>query len=159
MDEFCDFFVDFWKSKDVDYTEKYKLKQEISWYAENNAFAITKALLGEKILVYHTYIVAEDMVRLYHSASSFRVDETIPHALVGMANRYLHNQDMLMFKSLGKTKYDWGGAGKGKEVESITKFKESFGGEPQELYNFQRANGLKTRTYNIVVGIISKITK
>lgn len=159
IEEFCDFFVDFWKSKDVEYSEKEKLKSEITWYAENSAFAITKAMLGDKVLVYHTYVVAEDTVRLFHSASAFRVDETIPHALVGMANRYLHNQDMLTFKSLGKSRYDWGGAGKGKEVESITKFKESFGGEPVQLYNFQQSKGLKTKLYQILVGILSKITK
>lgn len=158
IDEFCDFFVDFWKSKDVDYTEIEKLRNEISWYAEQNAFAITKAMLGDKVLVYHTYVVDSEAVRLYHSASTFRVDETIPQSLVGMANRYLHNQDMLTFKYLGKAKYDWGGAGKEKEVESITKFKESFGGEPAELYNFQEANGLKAKLYQLVVGILQLVT-
>ena len=112
--------------------------------------------MGEKILVYHTYIVGEDFVRLFQSASQFRTEEEIPRQLVGMANRLLHKEDMFAFKRVGKKIYDWGGAGTREEVASITKFKESFGGIPKELYEWEESIGIKER---IVKGIINVLQK
>lgn len=157
--EFCDFFEEFWNSKGIVYTEKDKLFDEIQQYVKVGAFAMAMAFIDSKKIVYHTYIMDKDIVRLYQSASKFRVDESIPHTQVGMANRYLHNQDMLYFKQLGKTRYDWGGAGHSEEVESITKFKESFGGTPITMYNGEEVVGIKAKLYHGMVEVISKITK
>lgn len=157
--QFLDFFADFWQSKGVSYAEKEKCRALITQYAEADAFAITKATVDGKILVYHTYILAETRARLYQSASQFRADETISANVVGFANRYLHYQDMLWFKELGKKQYDWGGAGTGEDVESITKFKESFGGEPVIYYNGEEINGALPRIYKGMTGIVGKFMK
>ena len=157
--EFCDFFEEFWNSKGVQYTEKAKLYDEIQQYVKADAFGMAMAFVHDKKIVYHTYIIDNEIARLYQSASQFRVDESISQTLVGMANRYLHNQDMLYFKQLGKTQYDWGGAGHGEEVESITKFKESFGGTPVTMYNGDEVVGMKAKLYHGIVEVISKITK
>lgn len=156
IEAFVDFFADFWKSKGVEYQEKSKCMDEIRWYAENDAFAIAMALLGEKVLVYHTYIVEKDRVRLYQSASQFRLDETVSQQLVGFANRYLHKEDMLFFKKQGKKIYDWGGAGTSEEVASITRFKESFGGKEAYYYNGEQVNGCLARGYKWLVKMISR---
>ena len=111
-------------------------------YAAQNALAITSASVGGKKIIYHTYVIEDTGVRLYHSASLYRQDDAIPQGLVGMANRYLHKEDMLYFKNIGKTTYDWGGAGRTEEVINITKFKESFGGTPVTYYDFTEVKGL-----------------
>ena len=157
--QFVDFFEDFWQSKGVNYAEKEKCRALIEQYAAAGAFAITKATVDGKILVYHTYIVDEERARLYQSASQFRVDETISSNVVGFANRYLHYQDMLWFKEFGKKQYDWGGAGTGEEVESITKFKESFGGEPVTYYNAEETKGVLPGVYKGLTGLIGKFGK
>ncbi len=65
--------------------------------------------------------------------------------LVGMANRYLHFEEMKYFKQQGIRSYDWGGAGKGEDVLSITEFKESFGGEHVTFHDFTIVTGLKAK--------------
>lgn len=141
IEEFCDFFVEFWASKGVEYKDADNLKEEIREYATQDAFAITSASVNGKKIIYHTYVVEEACVRLYHSASLYRLDEDVPQSLVGMANRYLHKEDMLYFKQQGKAQYDWGGAGMTEEVINITKFKQSFGGTPVTYYDFTEVNG------------------
>lgn len=84
--EFCDFFVEFWASKGVEYKEADHLKEEIREYAAQNAFAITSASVNGKKIIYHTYVTEEARVRLYHSASLYRMEEEVPQSLVGMAN-------------------------------------------------------------------------
>lgn len=153
IEEFCDFFVEFWASKGVEYKEADKLKQEIIDYAAENAFAITSASVNGKKIIYHTYVLDDTRVRLYHSASLYRQDEEVPQSLVGMANRYLHKEDMLYFKNAGKTKYDWGGAGKTEDVINITKFKESFGGVPVTYYDFCEIKGIKAGLVTLLSNI------
>ncbi len=155
---FTDFFEEFWRSKGISYHEKEKCRAEIEHYASAGAFAITMAVMGAKVLVYHTYIVEQSRVRLYQSASQFRADESISTNVIGYANRYLHYQDMLWFKDLGKKVYDWGGAGTNEDVESITKFKESFGGEPVTYYHGEEIRGLLPGLYKKATGWIGRIT-
>ncbi len=145
--EFCNFFTEFWASKGVEYTDAKKLEEEIAAYAAKDGFVLTSASIHGKKLVYHTYIVDGERARLYHSASLYRQDTEMPHGLTGMVNRHLHKEDMLYFKNEGKTFYDWGGAGRNKEVANITKFKESFGGTPVTYYDFTQVNGLKARLF------------
>lgn len=157
IEDFLDFFVDFWRSKGIEYGDREKCKDEILWYAENNAFAISIAKIQGKPIVYHTYIVDDEIVRLYHSASQFRTDEEISQQLIGYANRFLHKEDMLFFKTTGKRIYDWGGAGQREEVASITRFKESFGGTPMEFYNGTQRIGIVARLYGCIVRIVGNM--
>lgn len=156
IEKFGQFFEEFWKSKGMKAQSKEHYIKEITEYAARDAFAISTAKLGDKILVYHTYIVGDDFVRLYQSASQFREDASVPYQLIGMANRFLHKEDMLFFKAQGKQVYDWGGAGKGEDVASITRFKEAFGGEPLAVYEWEEVIGIKAR---IVKGLIKLLEK
>lgn len=157
MELFADFFEGFWESKGVSYNEKDKLKAMMKQYAGAEAFAITKACIEDKLLVYHTYVVEEKRARLYQSASQFRTDESISSNVIGYANRYLHYQDMLFFKNMGKEIYDWGGAGTQEEVLSITKFKEAFGGAPVTLYNGECVNGAMAKLYKKMISLVEKL--
>lgn len=155
---FTDFFEQFWASKGISYHEKEKCRAMMRQYAGAGAMALTMAFIGDKLLVYHTYILDEKRVRLYQSASQFRTDESITTKVIGFANRYLHYEDMLFFKRIGKEQYDWGGAGRTEDVESITKFKESFGGTPCVFYNGTQVRGAMPRLYHAVTGLIGRLT-
>ena len=157
--DFCNFFVEFWKSKGVDYKGRDTLFEEINQYVKKEAFALSIAYIKGKPYVYHTYLVDQDRVRLYHSASLYRVDEEVPHSLIGMANRYLHKEDMIYFKQIGKAIYDWGGAGETEEVKSITEFKKSFGGVATRFYDFTVVNGTKANMITLLSNIKSSLRK
>lgn len=142
IEDFCEFYAEFWESKDYGQVDVEKLHLELCGYAQKQALTISKAVIKNKTIVYHTYILDKQYTRLLHSASLFRTDDEIPQNLVGMANRYLHKEEMLFFKHKGIAFYDWGGAGESEEVLSITEFKKSFGGEPKTFYNGEEIKGL-----------------
>lgn len=147
---FCTFFEEFWKSKGVAFSDIEELHREIKDYAAQNAFVISAALIEDKPCVYHTYVVDNETARLYNSASLYRTEDAASHNLIGMANRYLHREDMFHFKKEGLKTYDWGGAGTGEEVASITEFKKSFGGSPAVFYDFTRVNGMKAKAVDAI---------
>ena len=154
---FCDFFMDFWKSKGIEEETYEKYKEEIETYAAAGVFAITSASRDGEVLVYHTYIVGDTFVRSYQSASQFRSEGQNPR-IVGIANRYLHKADMMYFKEMGKTVYDWGGAGLREEVKNITEFKESFGGEELWYYDCEEVVGLKAEAVKGIINLIGVLT-
>lgn len=156
--EFLDFFEEFWVSKGISLEEKDKLKQELQNYRNLDALGITEAYVNGEKVVYHTHILADDTVRLLHSASLYRLQEEDANTknLIGIANRFLHYEEMKYYKALGKSVYDWGGAGMGEDVKNITEFKKSFGGIPITYYDFEAANGLAARLFKLAVKILRK---
>ena len=156
--EFLNFFEEFWESKGSSLSNKDKLKRELMAYRDAGAFGITEAYVAGVTVVYHTHIVDEEVVRLLHSASLFRLQEEDANSknLIGIANRYLHYEEMKYYKSLGKLVYDWGGAGMEEDVIHITEFKKSFGGESVTYYDFEQANGLMAKLFKLAVKILRK---
>ncbi|HKL86798.1 MAG TPA: hypothetical protein VJ861_10750 [Treponemataceae bacterium] len=81
----------------------------------------------------HAYIVSDSKARLHQSSSTFRnLDDKNERSRIGRANRFLHFDDMIYFKQLGISFYDFGGwyGGKGDQQKiAINQFKESFGGQ------------------------------
>ena len=157
--EFCDFFVQFWASKGVTYANRDKLKKELCEYRDAGAFALGYALVNGERAVYHTYILEENCVRLLHSASLYRLSDEQEgniKTLIGMANRYLHFEEMKYFKNIGKTVYDWGGAGKEEEVQAITKFKKSFGGTEMQYYDFEETKGIVAKMFKLLVKLLKR---
>ena len=152
LDEFLDFFESFWKSKDTSLSDRDSLKAEMKAYIEQKALTIAYAQVHGEIAVYHTHIYDDSTARLLHSASLFRLrdDDDGDRNLIGMANRALHFEEMKYFKQKGLKTYDWGGAGKGEDVASITEFKESFGGTPVTYFDSECVVGLKA---SLVSGI------
>jgi lipid II:glycine glycyltransferase (peptidoglycan interpeptide bridge formation enzyme) len=108
---------------------------------ENNLFTIRAASLDNDIIVYHTYITANNRARLAQSASLFREsDDTNFRALIGRANRLLHWDDIQYFKQNSFEIYDWGGVSmdlRDGEKLDINKFKEAFGGTLVKEYKSQ----------------------
>ena len=93
-------------------------------------------------LVMHVYIMDNEEKRavLMFSASLFRAEEfnDIKH-IIGNANRFLHFKDMLYFKSLGLSYYDFGGYAMSKDsqdLKNINFFKKSFGGNIVKEYDY-----------------------
>lgn len=127
LDNFVDFYNDFAQSK------KLKLLNNIEKYKDY--LVVTEAVFENEILSMHSYLADKDSgrIRLLHSASQFRnVEDNKMKNLIGMANRMLHFDDMCYFKSQGFKEYDLGGYAydtKDNVLESINKFKDSFGGK------------------------------
>ena len=147
LEEFLNFFEDFWKSKDSSLSDKESLKHEMMAYREQGGLSISYAVVNGERAVYHTHIYDDKTARLFHSASLYRLNsgEDNTRNIIGMANRALHFEEMKFFKNKGLHTYDWGGAGKGEDVASITEFKESFGGEHTVYYDLEQVNGIKAK--------------
>ena len=109
---------------------------EIFPYLYANALWISVAETEEEPLVYHSYVDCGDTVRLLHSCSCFREKKDLA-ALIGRANKRLHWDDILAFKKLGYTNYDWGGIASFDNPNGIDLFKMSFGGKQHSYYKGQ----------------------
>ena len=111
-------------------------------YRNNGKLAISTIADETGVLVWHTYIVIGNRVRLKTSNSIFANQTNETRNLVGRANRLLHWKDMQYFKNKGYTLYDFGGWYAGDEnskLLGINKFKESFGGYKEQSYNYTKA--------------------
>lgn len=104
---------------------------------------ITEATMGDQLLVSHVYVVDPSIgrARLIRSASVFRDFDKSLQAIAGRANRFLHFQDMLHFRSAGLRCYDLGGYHPpehptDKELRNISDFKASFGGSVVQEANY-----------------------
>lgn len=159
IDEFLKFFKEFWESKDVEFNNSTSVRQDLVEYRAGNNLTLAYAVVCGEKAIYHTYVYDDTTARLLHSASLYRLQgdaEGTNKNLIGMANRYMHYEEMLHFKQMGKSVYDWGGAGRGEDVINITEFKESFGGELKQDYNFEVTNGIVARLFRIVARLCKK---
>lgn len=156
IEEFALFFTDFWGSKGVTYSDKNWLIDNLMCYRDAGALSITTASKDNKRIIYHTHVLDGEVVRLFHSASLYRLDEDDKNKqyILGIANRYLHYREMCYFKEQGLKIYDWGGAGQDDEVKNITRFKASFGGEPKTYYDGETAVGTKAKAFKLIAKIV-----
>lgn len=106
-------------------------------YKETGRFFVSLAKHNEQSCVYHGYVADGNIARLLYSVSLFRdADDPATRALIGRANRLLHFDDLLAFKGIGYSLYDWGGYSYGDEdVSNISRFKFGFGGKPMIVYD------------------------
>ena len=109
-------------------------KEQMMLYAKTGALMISAMMMGEDAAVMHSYIVAEDKVRLLHSVSEFRKEEMDAN-FIARCNKRLHWEDMCYFKQSGRTEYDWGGVSSLENPNGIDAFKFKFGGSPFTYYN------------------------
>ncbi|MFP3043047.1 hypothetical protein LQZ19_14625 [Treponema primitia] len=134
LSQYLDFFNTFADSKG----RSSAALSEFEQFFEKGTLYIRSAMKDNTILAMHAYIVSDNIARLHQSASHFRDSEDSEYRnLVGRANRFLHWDDMMYFKSFGVSWYDFGGWYAGhtdKEKLLIGQFKESFGGEKCREY-------------------------
>lgn len=104
---------------------------------KSGQLVLSNASRHDEALVWHAYVVAGKSTWLQYTGSCYRNRENDFRALVGRANRWLHWQDMLRFKALGMTRYDWGGLFQDESAPDragINEFKKSFGGQIEQSY-------------------------
>ncbi len=134
------------------------------WYARHGIigsplspyFRASSIRDGHKERIVHVYLVdgEEGVVFLYWSASVSFTE--LERDLQGKLNRWHHWQDILWFKRKGFRLYDWGGAGEEPEFINITRFKESFGGEPFIRYHALVCSRHLAPIWRILVSIQQK---
>jgi GNAT acetyltransferase-like protein len=111
---------------------------------------LTSATRNGEALVWHAYLICGKAAWLQYSGSCFRNKENDYRALVGRANRWLHWREMLRFKEMGITRYDWGGLFEDEslpERAGINQFKKDFGGQPVRTYDCTVPVTLKGRIW------------
>src|SRR5882672_4781722 len=70
---------------------------------------LTSAARNGEELVWHAYVMCGQTAWLQYTCSCFRNKGNDYRALIGRANRWLHWRQMLRFKEMGMTRYDWRG--------------------------------------------------
>jgi len=137
LDDFIAFYDRFAESKGLGGMSRSLL----SSYLDAGLLVFRKVVLAEtsRDLVWHSYIVEKGRARLFHSASDYRNSEDSGFRnLVGRANRFLHWDDMLHFKTAGIKTYDLGGWYAGdtdQDKMAINVFKKEFGGIVSREYD------------------------
>lgn len=135
IDKFITFYNAFSNSKGIgSITSEHIFKK--------HEIVILKSYLNEDVLTMHAYICdkAASRVRLLYSASNQEIEHIKEKKqLVGRANRYLHYFAISRFKDSGFFLYDFGGYAlntDNKALMGINSFKDSFGGDILEEYNY-----------------------
>lgn len=107
--------------------------------SKQQILTVTTATLNGTDVTFHAYLRdnQERVVLLYSHFNTEFADDIQR----GFINKYHHWKDILMFRNLGISWYDWGGLDH-KNTPGIAKFKESFGGTPHTFYSFQMKSGL-----------------
>lgn len=131
LKKFYDTYNSMYKEKGLKQTINIRL---VKSYIKNNCFILSVAFYNNNPLVFHSYIIDIDQVRLLHSCSNFRTDVDLKE-IIGRMNKYLHWKDLLFFKKDNYETFDWGGI----SIDSnngISDFKKKFGGNELNYYNY-----------------------
>lgn len=103
----------------------------------SNSICLTKMSSECKDIATHIYLLNTSRVILTHSFHD--LDQTGSSSPAN-ANKLMHWKDLILFKSKEIKCYDFGGANP--KLEGITGFKNKFGGDIAETYNYVKANYL-----------------
>lgn len=129
--QFCDIYESMYREKGM----QVKLnKEQFDAYLKQNSVVLTCVMYQATPIVFHSYIVDDKHVRLWHSASEFRKLD-MDAAMIARANKRLHWDDMCEFKKREIKSYDWGGISSFDAPNGIDEFKMKFGGEKVTYYN------------------------
>ncbi|MEY9975776.1 hypothetical protein [Lysinibacillus sp. RC79] len=131
--EFQQFYNAFAKVKNTDRVRKFHL-QTLKLLREKGALVYTKLQNDEgEALCYRLYIVDEDIVfNLYTGTAIWIKDRTDLKQQIRFANRYLLWENIMMFRSRGYERYDFGAV---TNKEEINEFKLGFGAQEVEVYH------------------------
>ena len=136
IDEFSAFYNQFSINKNWGEVDTLSISHNMKGYRNINGLIISYACVEGEKCVYHVYIADGKRARLLHSCSLYRQNESKEmQKKIGMANRFLHYDDLRKMRDIGYQCCDWGGAGTSPEVYNIYKFKKSFGGKHAVVYN------------------------
>jgi lipid II:glycine glycyltransferase (peptidoglycan interpeptide bridge formation enzyme) len=100
-----------------------------------------------EVLVRHAYVAAAGRGYMLYSGSVLAESgDSSARNLIGRANRYLHWEDIRLFKSRGFELYDFGGLDveeRNPKTAGIARFKRGFGGEVRPVYSVTRPASLR----------------
>jgi hypothetical protein len=134
LDEFRAFYDAFARQKSLQAADR----QWLVAACNAGQLVLTSAARNGEALVWHAFVIAGKAASLQYTGSCFRDRDNDYRALVGRANRWLHWREMLRFRALGITRYDWGGLFEDESVPEragINRFKKEFGGEAVQTYD------------------------
>ena len=134
LDEFGTFFDAFASQKSLPPCDRQWLEAACA----ARQVVLSSASRDGEALVWHAHVLSGKTAGLMYSGSCFRNRDNDYRALVGRANRWLHWQDMLQLRTIGMSRYDWGGLFEDEstpERAGINNFKRDFGGQPGRSYD------------------------
>ncbi|MBD2678364.1 MULTISPECIES: hypothetical protein [Nostoc] len=159
LNDFSDFYDSFASQKGLTKINRAQLQNR----ADAGVIDISRVKLKDgESLVWHVYYRTKNRVRLLHSASLKKNDDTSYQSILGRANRYHHWQDIVRFKNLGISTYDFGGwyiGNTDREKLGINQFKEKFGGEVVKNFNCVYGITLKGKLYLHLLNVYMRLSQ
>lgn len=141
LEEFKKAYLDFYQKTKIKDVIKAYSEEDLESYVENDCMTLSIAQ-KEAFKVYHVHVHDTEKSMLLYSVSDFR-NKNADKNILGRANKLLHFDDMLFFKSIGVKEYDWGDISSKVNHNGIDKFKLSFGGQVTDVYNIFEGVTLK----------------
>jgi lipid II:glycine glycyltransferase (peptidoglycan interpeptide bridge formation enzyme) len=135
LKSFLGFYNTFAKSKGIypvpeSLIDELKSNFKICWVRyEGEILSAGLSLYDERLGIAYDYL-----------AGSRRLDERFDRATVGLAGKLMKKEEIMHFKKMGMSKYDFGGYAwetTDKSLMGINEFKLSFGGSVMKLANFK----------------------
>jgi Acetyltransferase (GNAT) domain len=141
-------FADFYDRFAADASVAPVFRPRLHALAERGKLVLTKAFDGSgEVLVRHAYVAVGGRGYMLYSGSVLADSgDSGARNLIGRANRYLHWEDIRLFKSRGFELYDFGGLDveeRTPKTAGIARFKRGFGGEVRPVYSLTRPVSLR----------------
>lgn len=131
LDIFEETYNQMYQDKGMSSTFNRKLMES---YLREGQMIVTIGFFEDVPYVFHSYIYNSKNTRFFYSTSSFRHEKELA-AVIGRMNKGLHWHDLLLFKRMGLSVYDWGGISCREATNGIDQFKAGFGGDLDCYYN------------------------
>jgi len=153
LERFKKAYLSFYEKTKIEDVIKAYSEEDLDSYVENNCMTLSIAQKDE-FTVYHVHVHNAGKCMLLYSVSDFR-NEHADKNILGRANKLLHFDDMLFFKSKEIKEYDWGDISSKENLNGIDKFKLSFGGKITDVYNIFVGKTLKGKLLVFLKKIMS----
>lgn len=129
---------------------------ELRAYAKQGALMVSTASIDGKVVKYTSYVMDDRNARGLYGCSQFRsVDKETGNA-IGRASEYQRWMNLLYFKEIGITEYDWGGISSFDNPNGIDRYKMKFGIEFKEYYNITCICSLRAKVYYLLRRLLGK---
>lgn len=159
INKFADFYDNFAEQKGLSKINRVQLQKRVD--AGVIDISHIKSKDGNS-LVWHVHYCSNNRARLLHSASIKNTTDTSYQSMLGRGNRYHHWEDIVRFKNLGISIYDFGGWYVGntdQEKLGINEFKKKFGGEVVKTFSCNYGINMKGKLYLQLVKVYISLSQ
>lgn len=147
LESFADFYDVFASHQGLSRVDRNLLKA----YWNVGALSLSRMKSGMGLVFsWHSWLVWNGRAYGMHFPSHRNTEDSSYRNMIGRINRYHYWRDILQFKDMGISTFDFGGWYSGntnKKLLNINRFKEGFGGEVLREFNYRKGISFKGKLF------------